>query len=64
MTMTARRKEIIFWVVGSLIFLAVAGYAIYAISFIASKADQAFSANLKNRPEAVKFNLEKARELR
>ena len=58
------KRELIFWGIGIIIFSVITVYSIYAISFIARRAQEAFGGSLKGGEEIIKFNLEKARQLK
>lgn len=58
------KKEALYWVASIALFILVAVYLFYSISFLARNAGNVFGDNLNNKEEIVRFNLEKAKGLR
>ncbi|OGY63024.1 MAG: hypothetical protein A2745_00085 [Candidatus Harrisonbacteria bacterium RIFCSPHIGHO2_01_FULL_44_13] len=58
------KRDLTFLLLAVLLFLIVAGYTIYAISFLVSKANAVLGAAAVKPPEIVSFNIEKAEALR
>ena len=58
------KRELIFWVVGVTIFAVLVIYLIYAIPFLARRAQEAFGGNVGQGDDIIKFNLEKVEELK
>jgi len=58
------KKELLFWLIGITIFILIIFYVSRSVSFLASKASKAFGGDLSKSEEIVRFNLDKAKQLK
>jgi hypothetical protein len=58
------KKELIFWIIGITIFALIIFYVSRSMSFLANRASKAFGGDLSKSEEIVKFNLDKAKQLK
>ena len=58
------KKELLFWLIGITIFILIFFYVSRSISFLASVASKAFGGDLSKTEKIVKFNLDKAKQLK
>ena len=58
------KKELLFWLIGITIFVLIIFYVSSSVSFLAVKDSKAFGGDLSKSEKIVKFNLDKAKQLK
>ena len=57
------KKEWTLWIAALVLFLALAGYTIYALSFLAGKLNAVISDDLTKKQMIIRFDFEKLSQI-